>query len=94
MFRIIRKSELDNMNKQIHQYQDDLQQADDDAKYQADTIRDMDTLIFQMTQCLDWPSMRPYFQKLMEGMEIRRKAEPDRIANIMRTELLSVYKGK
>lgn len=57
----------------------------------ADEIREMDTLIWQMSQCMSWEAMRQYFVQLQVKMERRRKAESDRIDEIMRQELISVY---
>lgn len=60
----------------------------------ADTIRNMDQLIFRMSQCPDWPSMRSLFNELQVGQERRMKKESNRIHDIMRHELISVYTKK
>jgi hypothetical protein len=60
----------------------------------ADTIRNMDQLIFQMSRKTDWSSIRPLFNQLQVGQERRMKAESNRISNIMRRELISVYTKK
>ena len=57
----------------------------------ANEIRDMDTEIFQLSQCLDFPSMRPWIQKLIARMERRRRAESNRINELLQTELLKIY---
>jgi len=60
----------------------------------ADTIRNMDQLIFQMSRKTDWSSMRPLFNQLQTDQERRMKTESNRISNIMRRELISVYTKK
>ena len=69
MYRIISKKELNRLNETCKNYKeiaDEYEKGFNEGNYtiksQADIIRNMDTLIFQMSQCLDWPSMRPYFQ--------------------------------
>lgn len=57
----------------------------------ANEIREMDTEIFQASQCLDWPTMRPWIAKLVARMERRRKAESNRINELLQTELLKIY---
>lgn len=57
----------------------------------ADEIRSMDDLIFRMSMCESWSAMRPIFLELKAKMAQRRTAESNRITNIMRRELLSVY---
>jgi len=101
MYRIISKKELNRLNETCKNYKeiaDEYEKGFNEGNYtiksQADIIRNMDILIFQMSQCLDWPSMRPYFQQLMSDMENRRRAESNRITDIMREQLIEVYKGK
>lgn len=57
----------------------------------ADTIRNMDQLIYDMSQKLGWEQMRPLFLQLLDGTMYRKRRESDRIADIMRKELISVY---
>lgn len=61
-------------------------------EYLVRTIRDMDDQIFRMSQCGDWNSMRPMFNKLQDGMTHRKVAESNRINDVLRTELISTYK--
>lgn len=63
-------------------------------KSMADTIRNMDQLIYRMSQCTSWPAMQPWFAQLQAGQESRQRAESDRITDLMRTELISVYAPK
>jgi hypothetical protein len=57
----------------------------------ADDIREMDQLVYQMSQCMSWESMRPYLTKLQAKATDRQKKESNRIGDIMRRELISVY---
>jgi hypothetical protein len=50
-------------------------------------IRDMDKLIFEISQMTAWESMRPKFAELLKGTEHRRQAESERISNIINREL-------
>ena len=69
----------------------DLDRRDETIKELADIIRAHDQLIYSMTKCSDWPTMRPYFTELQRGQCSRQRAESDRITNIIRRELLSDY---
>lgn len=51
------------------------------------TIREMDKLIFQMSQLSNWSDQRPYFAELLEGTERRRLDESNRIGSLVITEL-------
>lgn len=53
----------------------------------AHNIREMDTLIFTMSQCSNWNQMQPYYQALQGRMEARRQRESDRIQSIIFDEL-------
>jgi hypothetical protein len=59
----------------------------------ADAIRNQDQLIYQMSQCTSWEPMRPIFNRLQIDQERRMKAESSRITDILRRELISVYKN-
>lgn len=70
---------------------EDLEDKTRTIKQMADVIRNMDTLVFQMSQKTSWAEQQPYFAQLQAGMEKRRRQESDRINSILQTELLSVY---
>ncbi len=72
----------------------EVELRNDTIRSQADTIRAMDQLIYQMTQCSSWESMRPYFNQLQASASDRQRTESDRINNLLRGELLSVYAPK
>ena len=59
---------------------------------QANMIREMDQLIFQMSQCLSWDTMRPYFNQLQALQETRQKAESAMIGRLVRQRVIEVYK--
>lgn len=58
----------------------------------ADEIREMDQLIYNMSQRLSWEEMRPYFNQLQDKQLSRQRKESDRLADIITKELISVYK--
>lgn len=60
-------------------------------EYLVRTIRDMDQQIWKMSQCSDWPSMRPNFVTLQEGMTSRKVAESNRISDLLRPQLIETY---
>ena len=75
----------------IQLYKKDVEDREQTIREMADEIRNMDQLIFRMSQCTDWPSMRPIFNELQARQERRQRKESDRITNILRRELISVY---
>jgi hypothetical protein len=58
-----------------------------DRDMMAHNIRQMDDLIFAMSQCSDWNQMRPHFLALQGRMEARRQRESDRIQSVIFNEL-------
>jgi len=50
-------------------------------------VRDMDTLLFKLSQCPDYSQMQPIIAQLCAGMEHRRKSESDRINSLINIEL-------
>jgi uncharacterized coiled-coil protein SlyX len=61
------------------------------VEYLVRTIRNMDEQIYKMSQCDSWNAMRPHFNDLSEGMISRKRAESDRISDLLRPELQRVY---
>jgi uncharacterized coiled-coil protein SlyX len=68
-----------------------LRASQNQVEYLVRTIRDIDQELFNMSQRTDWLGMRPYFQKLCDGMTARKVAESDRIGDIMRQQLIETY---
>jgi hypothetical protein len=62
------------------------------VEYLVRTIRQMDDQIFAMSQCADFNQMRPHFLTLSDGMTARKVAESNRIADILRPQLIETYK--
>lgn len=54
-------------------------------------IHDTDQLLFSMSQQPDWKRMRPFFNKLQEGMEYRLKLESKRVGQIVIKEMERTY---
>lgn len=69
----------------------DLLVARNQVEYLVRTIRDMDEQIYKMSQCNDWYGMQPHFRDLAEGMTVRKRAESDRIGELIRPELIKTY---
>jgi len=76
----------------IRLFKKDVEDRDQIIREMADEIRTIDQLIYRMSQCIDWHTMRPIFNELQSRQEKRQKAESNRITDIMRRELISVYK--
>lgn len=53
------------------------------------TIRSIDETIYIVSQCTNYEAMRPHIAKLIAGAQARRKAESDRINNLIDKELRS-----
>lgn len=71
---------------------DENHNADSRIRELADIIREYDQGIFQMAQKTTWADMRPIFNKLQVGQESRMKAESNRINDILKHELIEVYR--
>jgi multidrug resistance efflux pump len=69
----------------------DLRAAQNQVEYLVRTIRDIDEQIYKMSQCTSWAVMRPNFLNLEEGMISRKRAESDRIGELIRPELIKTY---
>lgn len=62
--------------------------------YLIRTIREMDQEIYNMSQRTSWETMRPHFNKLMEGVIARKYAENERINDLIIRELNAAYGPK
>ena len=58
---------------------------------QNHTIREMDQLIYDMSQKSSWETMRPLFNVLQAGQEYRMKQESKRIGHIVIKEIERAY---
>lgn len=61
-----------------------------DIAHYRQTIRDIDKLIFQMSQLSSWAAQQPYFAELLEGTERRRLDESNRIGGLIIEELRKI----
>src|SRR6266550_1436953 len=64
---------------------------DEENLHLAATLRQMDQLIFRMSQCQSWEQMRPIFMELLDGTMARMQQESDRIQMLMIPEIRKVY---
>lgn len=55
-------------------------------------IRDMDQLIFSMSQCTSWEEMRPIFAKLKTFTDARMIDESNRIKTLLIPEMQKAYR--
>ena len=90
----------------VAQLQEDLAQKDDEytalanenralknqVEYLVRTIRQTDDKIFAISQCTDWPQMRPRIAQLTDEMTARKVAESNRINSLIVGELHDIYK--
>lgn len=88
------KAKVEALDRACNILQDELDARNATIRELADIIRENDQLIYNMAQKTDWPSQRPFFNKLQSGQESRMKAESNRINDIMQKELIKVYSGK
>jgi len=55
-------------------------------------IREMDQLIFNMSQKTSWVEQRPYYNELLEGTNKRMRLESDRIKTLLIPEMQKAYR--
>ena len=55
-------------------------------------IREMDQLIYRMSQCTSWESMRPIFNELQAPAERRMREESNRIRDVLIPEMKKAYR--
>lgn len=55
-------------------------------------IREMDQLIFAMSQCTSWEEMRPIFAKLKTFTDARMIDESNRIKQVLIPEMQKAYR--
>lgn len=91
--------------RRIAQLQESLAQKDDEytalanenyalknqIEYLVRTIRQTDDIIFSISQCTDWTTMRPRVAQLTDQMTARKVTESNRINSILNGELISTY---
>ena len=86
------QAEIERLQKSDAGYAKVYADQEQTIREMADEIRQTDQLIFRMSQCSDWSTMRPIFNKLQVEQESRQRTESNRITDIMRSELLSIYR--
>ena len=94
--------------KRIAQLREDLAQADETnnafgrkiAQLESTElqlmgqIREMDQLIYRMSQCTSWESMRPIFNELQHPAERRMRKESNRITDVLIPEMKKAYRAE
>jgi len=85
-----------NLNRRLQNWEDQWKERNPDAlraqvEYLVRTIRDMDEQIYKMSQCTSFEQMRPNYRNLEEGMIARKRAESNRIGDLIRPELIKTY---
>jgi hypothetical protein len=68
-----------------------LRAAQNQVEYLIRTIRQTDDIIFSISQCTNWESMRPRVAQLTDQMTARKVAESNRITQLVTEEIRSVY---
>lgn len=98
MFGFVRQAIYEQLHQNFVRVSNDrdsllrtVEGQDQTIREMADEVRSMDQLIYRMTQCTTWETMRPIFNQLQEKQTKRQIEESNRIGDIMRKELLSVY---
>jgi len=54
-------------------------------------LRQIDQLLYKVSQSPDWETMRPHIRELCEGMYDRMQAESDRIRTMMIPQIREAY---
>ncbi len=54
-------------------------------------LRQIDQLLYKVSQSPDWETMRPYVRELCEGMYDRMRDESDRICRVMISQIREAY---
>ncbi len=54
-------------------------------------LRQIDQLLYKVSQSPDWETMRPHIRELCEGMYDRMRAESDRIRMVMIPQIREAY---
>lgn len=90
LFNRRRVAELEKANKNLNRR---LQKWENDELSLMSKIRDMDQLIFSMSQCSSWDQMRPIFAKLKTFTDERMIDESNRIRQVLIPEMQKVYRS-
>lgn len=79
------------LESQVIDLQRQLAAKETQITYLIRTIRGMDDIIFSISQCTSWESMRPRVAQLTDQMTSRKVAENDRISSLIQGELHQTY---
>jgi hypothetical protein len=77
-----RLTELENENRALK----------NQVEYLIHTIRQTDDIIYSISQCTDWITMRPRVAQLTDQMTYRKVSESNRISSLIQGELHETYK--
>jgi hypothetical protein len=86
------RQHIEKLQRESAEFAPQLRAAHNQIEYLVRTIRQMDDQIFAMSQCTDFNQMRPHFLTLSDGMTARKVAESNRIADILRPQLIETYR--
>lgn len=82
-------AEQDELIKKLNQ---DVVKVEESELRLMGQIREMDQLIFQMSQRTSWTEQRPFFNDLLSGTNKRMRQESDRIATVLIPEMQKAYR--
>lgn len=88
---LFKSKENEALNRRVAELESEVRAKTNQVDYLVRTIRAMDDLIFSMSQCDNWPSMREKFVVLKDGMTARKVIESDRIGQLVEGELRKTY---
>ena len=86
--------EADDVQVQLVGAQKEAQALRNQVDFLIREIRKMDDIIFSISQCTDWTSMRPRVNQLVDQMTARKVAESNRINSLITSELHKTYDDK
>jgi hypothetical protein len=87
-----------NLNRRLGEWEDQWKERNaeniglrNQVEYLVRTIRQTDDIIFSISQCTNWESMRPRVAQLTDQMTARKVAESNRVNQLVIEEIRSVY---
>lgn len=82
-----------NLNRRLQQWENDHDATIDREMSLIQRIREMDQLIFAMSQCSSWTEMQPIFAKLKTFTDARMIDESRRIESVLIPEMRKAYRS-
>lgn len=76
---------------EIRNLKRDLLAKDNQITYLMREMRQIDDIIFSISQCTGWPQIQPRVAQLVDGMTARKGAASNQINNLIESKLRDTY---